>query len=116
MFGNLRRDPGWTEDAITVGGRTRNLKEPTISAAGIDAVKVGTHYDVIVCDDLHSQLNVTTPEQIRKVVEYYRLILSLLEPRGDLIVVGTRWHYSDPYDSGERARGLRYAGEEGHFR
>ena len=50
------------------------------------------------CDDLVSQNNVTTKEQMDKVIDFYKLALSLLEPDGEFIVIGTRWHFNDLYN------------------
>jgi predicted phage terminase large subunit-like protein len=55
------------------------------------------HYDVIIADDLHSEKNVTSKDQIQQVIDHYRLLLSLLEPDGIMIVIGTRWDYNDVY-------------------
>lgn len=91
-----RRD--WREDYFTVSRRRANFKEPTLSCAGIDVVKVGMHYDLIIADDLVSQANITTRDQMEKVIDFYRLALSLLEPGGKMIVIGTRWHFNDLYN------------------
>lgn len=96
-YGNLVGKKKWSESEIIVSTRKRWRKEPTITAAGIDVTKVGLHYDWIIIDDPHSRKNVNTPEQIAKVKEWYRLVLSLLDPGGILIVIGTRWHYDDLY-------------------
>ena len=97
-YGDYVGKKDWREDYFTVSKRTKNLKEPTISCAGIDVVKVGMHYDIIICDDLVSQNNVTTKEQMDKVIDFYKLALSLLEPDGEFIVIGTRWHFNDLYN------------------
>lgn len=94
---NKRINDGWTESSVILEARTRVLKEPTISCAGLDQIKVGMHYDLIIMDDLVSSRNVTTREQIDKVIEHYKLALSLLEPGGQLIIVGTRYNYADLY-------------------
>lgn len=88
---------GCTESSIIIKGRTKVRKEPTVSCAGLDQIKIGMHYDLIVMDDLVSNRNITNPDQIKKVIDHYKLALSLLEPSGELIVVGTRYHYSDLY-------------------
>ena len=92
-----RQNDAWTESTVIVSSRTKERKEPTISCAGLDQIKVGMHYDKIIMDDLVSNRNVTTKEQIEKVIEHYRLALSLLEPGGEIILLGTRYHYSDLY-------------------
>lgn len=94
---NKQINDGWTESTVIVKDRTKVLKEPTISCAGLDQIKVGMHYDLIIMDDLVSYRNVTSREQIDKVIDHYKLALSLLEPTGTIIVLGTRYNYSDLY-------------------
>jgi predicted phage terminase large subunit-like protein len=55
------------------------------------------HYDLIICDDLHSEKNVTNKEQIEQVIDHWKLAYSLLDPGCPMIVIGTRWHFSDLY-------------------
>ena len=99
IFGHLdsNKEETWSKTRITVATRQKNLKEPTIDIAGIGVTKVGMHYDLIIADDLHSEKNVTTKEMIEDVINHYKLLLSLLEPDGKLIIIGTRWDYSDLY-------------------
>lgn len=87
----------WAEDSIILPSRTIPKKEGSIDAAGVDGVKAGKHYDIIIADDLHSQNNTRTSYQIEQVIEHYRLLLSILEPNGILIVIGTRWAEEDAY-------------------
>lgn len=95
LYGNLKSKNKWDAKEITIATRTRWRKEPTITCAGIDVTKVGLHYDLIIIDDPHSLKNITTREQIEKVKTWYRLVLSLLDPGGKIIIIGTRWHYDD---------------------
>lgn len=94
---NKKINNGWTEDSVILKARSRHRKEPNLSCAGIDNTKVGMHYDIIIMDDVVSTKNVTTPEQMKQVIDHYRLILSLLEPDGELIIIGTRYHIGDLY-------------------
>lgn len=87
----------WTDSEVILPCRTRPLKEPTISCAGIDVTKNGMHYDLIIADDLHSERNVTNREQIQQVIEHYKLAFSLLDPGKPMIIIGTRWHELDLY-------------------
>lgn len=97
-FGDLANPDGkWTETEIEVRTRTRSLKEPTIQVSSAGASMVSQHYDLIIGDDVVNRESVTTPEQIEKTITYYRDLLDLLEPHGDLLVIGTRWHYADLY-------------------
>ena len=54
--------------------------------------------DIIIMDDMVSERNVTTKEQIEKVKQHYKLAFSLLEPGGLLIIIGTRYHMNDLYN------------------
>jgi predicted phage terminase large subunit-like protein len=88
----------WTQDHITVGKRTKLvLKEPSVTASSIETVQVGPHYDEIICDDLHSEKNSRTRDQVAQVVEHFRLLFNLLEPGGRMVVIGTRWSDFDLY-------------------
>jgi phage terminase large subunit-like protein len=87
----------WSTEAINLSCRNRPLKEPSIDCAGIGVTKNGMHYDLIIGDDFHSELNTKEKEQIDKVKDYFRLLFSLLEPGGCMAIVGTRWDDSDLY-------------------
>ena len=97
LYGDFVGDK-WTEAEIIVKKRTKkHLKEPTVSTSGVETTRVSQHYDLILRDDLHSQQNIATPEQIEKVKQHVQLSLSLLEPEGQEITIGTRWHFNDVY-------------------
>ncbi len=92
-----KKDDLWTDSQVNIAARRRVKKESSISCAGIDVTKTGMHYDLIVMDDLHSEKNVTTKEQIEQVKDHYKLALSLIDPGKPIIVIGTRWDYNDLY-------------------
>ena len=48
-------------------------------------------------DDLVVRENIGTREQREKVINFYRDTLDLLEPTGELVIVGTRWAMGDLY-------------------
>jgi predicted phage terminase large subunit-like protein len=96
-WGDVRTDPGWREDSIVLAGRTRPSREPTVDAMGIDVVKVGMHYDWIVVDDLVSDNNTMTSDMRDKAWDHFQYLFSILEPKGRMTVVGTRWHLDDIY-------------------
>lgn len=99
-FGNWETDSKkgkWNESMILTDFRTQAQAEPTIETAGIETSLVGRHYDLIIFDDIVSDKNVTTKEQMDKVAECYRKALSLLRPGGQVVMVGTIWHFGDLY-------------------
>lgn len=83
------------ESEITIKQRKINRKEASITVGGIGTTKVGQHYDVIIMDDMNSPNNTGTPENAKKVVDHYRYNISILEPKGTLVVIGTRYSASD---------------------
>lgn len=87
----------WTNSAIDLACRTKARKEASIDTGGVDTTKNSRHYDLIIFDDLHSEINTQTPEQIEKVKTHFKLAFSLLDPNCPVIVIGTRWDYNDLY-------------------
>lgn len=94
LFGNLK-GPVWNESEIIVSTRTKTLKEATITCGGIGTVKVGQHYDLIIMDDLNSPNNSASKERAEDVINHYRYNLSILEPTGTMVIVGTRYSELD---------------------
>lgn len=87
----------WNETEIIIRPRNVSFPEPSIDTGGIETSKVGKHYSRIYFDDIVSDLNVTSKEQMDKVYECYQKAMSLLNPGGDVIITGTRWAFGDPY-------------------
>lgn len=101
IYGKWETDPHkggtWNESKITVKVRRFAQKEPTIDTGGIESSKIGMHYDMMIFDDIVSDLNTTTKSQMDKIHDCYKKSLSLLKPGGDIVIVGTRWHFGDAY-------------------
>lgn len=97
--GEGKRDKNllWTDAQLNLACRKKERKEPSLSCSGIDRSINGMHFDLIICDDLHSEKNVTNREQIQQVIDHYKLAFSLLDPGQPMIVIGTRWDYNDLY-------------------
>jgi predicted phage terminase large subunit-like protein len=87
----------WNEDEIEVVGRGLSTREPTITATGVGGNLVSQHYDWIVADDLVNSENSATRYQSEKVIDWWKKSLSLLEPNGTMLVIGTRWTYYELY-------------------
>lgn len=91
------REAVWSDSQITVAKRTAALIEPTVDTASVGTDMTGTHYDLIVADDLVNEKNVVTQEQRDQTADYLDTLQSMLDPGGSLIVTGTRWHVNDAY-------------------
>ena len=97
LYGNYVSKRGWLDESLQVAKRNVIFKEPSIDISSVDTVKVGMHYDKIIVDDICSDKNTSTAEQRQKVIDHYKLLLSILEPNGELIFCGTCWHWADLY-------------------
>jgi predicted phage terminase large subunit-like protein len=99
-YGALADNPSrWSENQIDIKKYEKGAqsKEPTITVMGVDGNLVSQHYDIIIMDDVVNRDNINTKERIEKVILSYKDMLDLLEPGGELICIGTRWHYDDLY-------------------
>ena len=92
-----KRSNTWSDSSLVLAHRVTSKKEPSIEASGIDVTKNGMHYDLIIFDDLHSEVNTQTKDQIDKAINHFKLAYSLLDPDCPVIVIGTRWTYTDLY-------------------
>ena len=91
------RETTWSTKAITVAKRTKVLREPSVEVGSVGSDMTGSHYDLIIADDLIQLENTRNLEQRDKVYEYIMSLFALLDPGGVLILVGTRWHPDDAY-------------------
>lgn len=86
----------WNEAEIFINQRTdKTIKEASVTVGGIGTTKVGQHYDIIIGDDYNSPKNSNTPENASKVVDHYKYNLSILEPGGEYVIIGTRYSEAD---------------------
>jgi len=99
LYGKLEnKNNTWKEGEFIVNNRTVVKKEPTVMASSLEkGTIVGLHFDMIILDDVVSRNNINSPEQVEKTIEYYKLLLSILEPGGEILVIGTRWGFYELY-------------------
>lgn len=99
VFGDLGANPKeWAQDRITLHRTEQGIKGPTVWAAGVDTNLVGAHPDLIIMDDLVNREIAMSEENMRKVIMRYKDAIDLLEPGGQIIVIGTRWTDRDLYE------------------
>lgn len=94
LFGEFRSEP-WNEGEITILQRTKSAPQASITAGGVETQKTGQHFDVIIADDLNSTSNTNSSDNAQKVIDHYRYNISILDPRGTYVVIGTRYAAND---------------------
>jgi predicted phage terminase large subunit-like protein len=119
LFGDHRpKEKGgylWGNKGLTSRFRIDpRLIENTITPFGLESASSGFHYDLIICDDLQAERTTTTKDQIEKCYDYYRLLHSILDPHGEMIILCTRWHELDVYQKIEDEN--QYAGAKEKFK
>lgn len=95
LFGEWRSESNWSEGSITLKHRTLIKKEASITASGVEAGKTGQHYDIIIHDDLNTHENSETIESRAKVLRHYQMNVSILDPGGEVLLIGTRYATQD---------------------
>jgi intein/homing endonuclease/phage terminase large subunit-like protein len=94
LFGNLATmADSWRENRITVAReKSYEQKDPTVSAFGADTNVVGSHYNMALLDDMVNDKNITTREQIEKVINFYKGTLDLVDSKAgghkQVIIIG----------------------------
>lgn len=110
IFGDwVNKKHTWRDHEFVIRARKRNLKEPSVMAGSLEKGSItGLHFDRIILDDPVSISNTHNQAQLEKTLEYYKLLLSILEPDGEMIVIGTRWHMDDLYGHLIKAEGANF--------
>lgn len=86
----------WNENLIVTSNRKNtSTREGTIETAGLDVVVNSRHFDWIFPDDLHSERNTRTKDQIENVREKVQLLMPLLTKGGKMVFAGVFWNDSD---------------------
>lgn len=94
LFGQFNTMGNWSDGSITITRAITN-KESSITCGGIETVRTGQHYTIIIGDDLNSDKNSLTQEARLKIIQHYKFYTSLLEPTGTIVIVGTRYAIND---------------------
>lgn len=98
LYGNLADKNKWNQSMATLTSRTRTgIRESTFMTGGVGVSMPGMHYDLIIGDDYVSDQNTGTFEQIEKVINHIARAKSLLDPGALHFILGTYWHFNDPY-------------------
>lgn len=87
----------WTQTQVYVP-RTLESVDPTITSIGSGGAVTGAHFDLILADDLESDVTCHTASQRNKTKRWFKATVLPMLSRGGLIaVIGTRKHFDDLY-------------------
>lgn len=92
----------WTENAITLAGRTKIHTEPTILSAGAGSGKItGMHCDgILAIDDIIDYDSARSELQRNRMLDWYRTtLMPIAMAQCSTVVVGTRYAVSDLYSN-----------------
>lgn len=87
----------WNRDSFIIAQRQLPRAQPTVTAASIDSILNGKHFDLIINDDLVEPNNVKTKEQINKVIDFHKDCFNQIDKGGIIVDIGTRWAAQDLY-------------------
>lgn len=92
----------WTETEISVDHPERKreaIRDATVFTAGLTTVITGLHCDISVLDDVVIDDNAYTKEGRDRVSSQCSYLASIAGTEGEQLVVGTRYHPLDEYNS-----------------
>lgn len=98
-YGNLdgsAKGLPWNENLMVTSNRKNtSIREATVETAGLDVVVNSRHFDWVFPDDLHSERNTKSRDQIENVREKVQLLMPLLTKGGKMVFAGVFWNDSD---------------------
>jgi hypothetical protein len=97
-----RDSPLWSVEKGIVVRRKSNPREATIEGHGVvDSQPVGSHFRLMIFDDLVTALSVSTPDQVKKTTTMHALADNLGARGADGLKrkwhIGTRYSFADTY-------------------
>ena len=95
LDGSVAKLP-WNENiAVLRDRKNKSIREATFECAGLDVVVNARHFDWIFPDDLLSEKNTGTKDQVEAVAEQVRLLTPLLDEGSKIVFTGVFWNDSD---------------------
>jgi len=89
---------GWSKNVFFCRRTNHTLKDGTLECIGWGSAAVGSRFDLIVLDDPIEKSDCTKKTKRDNMIEGLHQMEELLEPEGQILVVGTRKHRKDLYN------------------
>ena len=99
LYGLIKDPTYWREEGFRVKGRSKLGKDPTLLVGDIDKPATGSHFNIVLCDDLLGETNTETEEQLAKVERRFEELYSMRLKNGIIGIVGTPWGETDLYSN-----------------
>lgn len=87
----------WAEEQIVLSRPNANLTDATIATTGLGRTLTGAHPDLVILDDLVTDVNYRSEKAIERSRTLLQSVYPVLEPHGSVILCGTRWAHNDVY-------------------
>lgn len=101
LYGDMKGDGTWSQSAIQIRSRGKigiAHREKTLRVIGVNGSIVGSHYNLIILDDIIDDRNSKTAHKRGELLKWYRKALKpMLMKGGKVIAIGTRWNSDDIY-------------------
>jgi len=113
-FGSYKGNRIWNKSEILVRQAEQNQIDNTytIETSGVDEAVTSKHFDLIIFDDIVTRKNVKELSQRMKVKEAFdEAVDSLLKPNGEVVILGTIWHFDDLYVEIMEKNNIKNGGE-----
>ena len=96
-----------TGEFVSAQRTAMHVKEPTLLAAGAGEVWTGSHWDLVLMDDVVSQENTRSIESLETLWHWFGELMAQLDPGCRLLMIGTLHHYNDLYCRIMKTREMR---------
>lgn len=94
----ISKQPESGEFTAAIRQREPEIKEPLIWGNSVASSTTGWHPDILILDDVHTNLNSRTFEARERVTKAYKLIRKVLKPTGYEIKIGTPYGPGDVFN------------------
>lgn len=102
LFGNLVPDARtltWTDTEKIVLDRNPMIKDASFYAVGYGGATINRRADIILADDIVDKENSSTLLQRERIKGWFwESVVPILEPGGQIVVSGTRYHSKELYE------------------